>query len=220
MLHALGQGLAGRHAAPVAPVHRRLLPIVRSNGPEQNPDDNLAELKNKFFQPAKKGSPVPSRAQPESAPGSGPQQDNVLDNVNPYTLGRQARKALNDVWSQLSNLASPTKSYMFDETMEPSRDIDFEVPQAAYTTVLVVGATGRVGRILTRKLLLRGYKVKALVRKREGKARTEIEGIPQAVEVIEGDLGDMDSCQAAVRGVNKVRERTEGRGCAQAYVRL
>ncbi len=32
--------------------------------------------------------------------------------------------------------------------------------QASFTTVLVCGATGRVGRVLVRKLLLRGYKVR------------------------------------------------------------
>ena len=38
--------------------------------------------------------------------------------------------------------------------------------------MLVVGATGRVGRILVRKLLLRGYKVRAFVRQGE-EAREE-----------------------------------------------
>lgn len=37
---------------------------------------------------------------------------------------------------------------------------EFTIPDAAFTTVLVAGATGRVGRILVRKLLLRGYTVK------------------------------------------------------------
>jgi hypothetical protein len=36
---------------------------------------------------------------------------------------------------------------------------EFESPKAPSTTVLVSGATGRVGRVLVRKLLLRGYKV-------------------------------------------------------------
>lgn len=36
---------------------------------------------------------------------------------------------------------------------------EYESPDAPSTTVLVTGATGRVGRVLVRKLLLRGYKV-------------------------------------------------------------
>ncbi len=38
---------------------------------------------------------------------------------------------------------------------------EYESPDAPSTTVLVTGATGRVGRVLVRKLLLRGYKVGA-----------------------------------------------------------
>lgn len=131
--------------------------------------------------------------------------------MNPYTLGRQARKAFDEVWTQVSNLAAPTKSssvYLDDEALglSPGQAQEFEAPQAAYTTVLVVGATGRVGRILVRKLLLRGYKVKALVRRRQGKERDELQAIPSAVEIVEGDLGDVDCCQEAVKGVDKVSE--------------
>jgi len=168
-----------------------VLPVVRNSADQDPMPEDLSKLKSKFFKDA---------AQPSSQQGGG----ELIDNVNPYTLGRQARKAFDEVWSQLSNLASPTKSFVIDDTMEPNRDVEFVVPQAAYTTVLVVGATGRVGRVLTRKLLLRGYKVKALVRRRDGKARNEIEGLPSAVEVVEGDLGDVNSCQDAVRGVNKI----------------
>mmetsp|Transcript_1916 Transcript_1916/g.4855 ORF Transcript_1916/g.4855 Transcript_1916/m.4855 type:complete len:692 (+) Transcript_1916:52-2127(+) len=156
-------------------------------------------------QPKRSRRGRPSRAR--SSRGGGEQRQEQPVDLNPYTLGRQARKAFDEVWSQVSNLAAPTKSssaYLDDDLMEPSRAVEFEAPQAAYTTVLVVGATGRVGRILVRKLLLRGYKVKALVRKREGKERDELQAIPSAVEIVEGDIGDMDCCQEAVRNVNKV----------------
>ena len=165
--------------------------LVRSSGGE-GPD--LDELKAKFF----KAAPSSSQEQ-QGEEGMGPVP------LNPIQMGRQARRAFDEVWSQLSNLASPTKRFIIDDVMEPSLDaIEYAAPQAASTTVLVVGATGKVGRILTRKLLLRGYKVKALVRKREGKLRDEVEGIPSAVEVVQGDVGDMDSCQEAVRNVDKV----------------
>jgi len=36
------------------------------------------------------------------------------------------------------------------------------VPGAQDTTVLVVGATSRIGRIVVRKLMLRGYNIKVL----------------------------------------------------------
>ena len=82
-----------------------------------------------------------------------------------------------------------------------SAPAEFESPQAPDTTVLVTGATGRVGRILVRKLLLRGYKVRALVRQRDGAAA---DAIPQSVELVVGDVGDYRSCRAAMNGVDKV----------------
>jgi NAD(P)-dependent dehydrogenase (short-subunit alcohol dehydrogenase family) len=104
---------------------------------------------------------------------------------------------------------------------------EFESPDAADTTVLVTGATGRVGRVLVRKLLLRGYKVRALVRQREaggeaggggGSSEKEVgggisgsssssadtEAIPQSAELVFGDVGDYKACRRAVEGVDKV----------------
>ena len=96
----------------------------------------------------------------------------------------------------------------------PSRsslvDTEFESPDAASTTVLVTGATGRVGRVLVRKLLLRGYKVRALVRQRDaagggtaGDGDGDAEAIPQSAELVYGDLGDYAACRRAVEGVDK-----------------
>lgn len=47
-------------------------------------------------------------------------------------------------------------SRIYDDFQSPAEE--FTSPTAQDTTVLVAGATGRVGRILVRKLLLRGYK--------------------------------------------------------------
>lgn len=99
-----------------------------------------------------------------------------------------------------------------------------QTPQAAYTRVLVVGATGRrvqivllpscrrcvtllltllpvrrVGRVLVRKLLLRGYAVSALVRSLEG------HNLPQSVKLVQGNVSDYASCRAALEGIDKVR---------------
>lgn len=130
---------------------------------------------------------------------------NIIDNINPYALGRQARRAFDTVWEQLGSITSPTKSYVFDDVLDPSLQLE-AAPQAANTKVLVLGATGRVGKILIRKLLLRGYKVRALIRRREGirDSAADIEGLPAAVEVIMGDVGELKDCQKAVKGVDKV----------------
>lgn len=153
-------------------------------------------------------------------PSGPPPPETPLDTVNPLVLGRQARKAFDEVWTNLANLASPTKNAgsmsIFDDEIEAQRG-DAENMQAAGTTVLVVGATGRVGRVLTRKLLLRGYKVKALVRRKDrgggmGGADQDggqggppsVDGVPAAVGIVFGDVGENRDCQEAVKGVHKV----------------
>jgi FlaA1/EpsC-like NDP-sugar epimerase len=176
--------------------------VVSRAEPEQQ--DSESDLQKKFF-----SSPAEQRRQ---QPGSGSsssdqqKQQNIIDNVNPYELGRQARRAFDDVWGQISSLTTPTKSYVFDDILDPSLSLEEEGNESD-TTVLVVGATGRVGRILIRKLLLRGYKVKALIRLREGvrESKEDIQGLPSAVEVITGDVGELRHCQKALKGVDKVR---------------
>lgn len=158
-------------------------------------------LKEKFFRAnSSEGASSSQGPAKDAAP------DLNLNAINPYELGRQARQAFNDVWEQLSRVSSPTRSFIIDDVLQVESDADFQAPQAAYTTVLVVGATGRVGRILVRKLLLRGYKVKALFRNRAGVSK---DAIPDSVEVVEGDVGDVATCQQAVQGVNKVRATDE-----------
>jgi len=128
-------------------------------------------------------------------------------------MGRKSRAAFDDVWSQLQRIGGPSRSIV--ENVPAGLDDlpeTFESPQAPSTTVLVVGATGRVGKVLVRKLLLRGYKVKALVRRRSvvmseqnsGEQDDVLEGIPQSVEVVEGDLGDYKACRNAVEGSDKI----------------
>jgi uncharacterized protein YbjT (DUF2867 family) len=62
-------------------------------------------------------------------------------------------------------------------------------------SVLVTGATGRVGRALVGRLLEAGVPVRALTR------RPAAAGLPAAVEVVAGDLTVPESLEAALRGV-------------------
>lgn len=130
----------------------------------------------------------------------------TLDDLNPISMGKRSRKMFDDVWSQLQRIGGPSRGSV---DLEAAMDLPevFDSPQATATTVLVVGATGRVGKVLVRKLLLRGYSVKALVRRRTAQAEGEedvMESIPRSVDVIEGDLGDYKACRKAVEGVDKV----------------
>jgi hypothetical protein len=53
-----------------------------------------------------------------------------------------------------------------------------------------------------RKLLLRGYTVKALVRGKDEEVKASL---PRAVQLVYGDVGDPLQCKEALKGCNKVR---------------
>lgn len=63
-------------------------------------------------------------------------------------------------------------------------------------TILVTGASGTVGRQVVEQLVKRGANVRALVRN-PAKA-----GLPDAVQVVQGDLLDVDSLRSAFEGVS------------------
>ncbi|KAK4534508.1 hypothetical protein CDCA_CDCA02G0533 [Cyanidium caldarium] len=67
--------------------------------------------------------------------------------------------------------------------------------------VLVVGATGRTGRLIVRKLLLGGFRVRALVR---NLTSATVEKLGIGCEYVKADLRDKDSLLDAVYGVDKV----------------
>ncbi|KAL6780678.1 HCF173 [Auxenochlorella protothecoides x Auxenochlorella symbiontica] len=121
-----------------------------------------------------------------------------IDDLNPISIGRKSREVFDDVWAQLQRISSPTKRGDL-----PGRYLrpEFETPGAKGTKVLVTGVTGRVGRVLLRKLLLRGYTVTALVRQRGGEER---QTLPPSVRLVTGDIGNYEDCREAVKDVDKV----------------
>jgi uncharacterized protein YbjT (DUF2867 family) len=64
--------------------------------------------------------------------------------------------------------------------------------------ILVTGATGTVGRALVDQLVAAGVPVRALTR------RPTAAGLPDAVHVVTGDLGDRADIARALRGVDRV----------------
>jgi uncharacterized protein YbjT (DUF2867 family) len=64
--------------------------------------------------------------------------------------------------------------------------------------VLVTGATGQQGGAVARRLLERGFKVRAMTRKPEGDAAKALAG--QGAQIVSGDLDDAASLAAAARG--------------------
>lgn len=90
-----------------------------------------------------------------------------LDDVNPVGLGRKSRQIFDEVWRKFSGLGQISRTTRADDMealdallIREGPMCEFTTPGAQNTTVLVVGATSRIGRIVVRKLMLRGYTVK------------------------------------------------------------
>ncbi|KAK6135443.1 hypothetical protein DH2020_030812 [Rehmannia glutinosa] len=132
---------------------------------------------------------------------------NRLDEVNPVGLGRKSRQIFDEVWRKFSGLGQISRTTRTDDDeaalliREGGPMCEFAVPGAQNTTVLVVGATSRVGRIVVRKLMLRGYTVKALVRKADEEV---VNMLPTSVEIVTGDVGEPSTLKTAIEGCNKI----------------
>lgn len=115
---------------------------------------------------AKKLDVVPPPPTPQTQSPSSP-PPLKLDNVNPVGLGRRSRQLFDEVWRKFSGLGQISRTTRPDEQdaldsllIREGPMCEFAVPGAQNVTVLVVGATSRIGRIVVRKLMLRGYTVK------------------------------------------------------------
>ncbi|ONI15160.1 hypothetical protein PRUPE_3G028100 [Prunus persica] len=131
-----------------------------------------------------------------------------LVDVNPVGLGRRSRQLFDEVWRKFSGLGQISRTSRADERdaldallIREGPMCEFVIPGAQNTTVLVVGATSSIGRIVVRKLMLRGYTVKALVRKADQEV---VDMLPRSVEIVTGDVGDPATLYDAVQGCNKI----------------
>ena len=132
----------------------------------------------------------------------------ALESANPIELGRASRRAVEEAWQVFATLSSPIRPAnlegdpsALEDTAASGDFCSLEVAEARRHRVLVAGATGRVGRVVCNKLLLRGYKVRALVRRVDEESLAKL---PAAVEIVQGDVTDMKSVAAATRGCDKV----------------
>lgn len=181
---------AGASAPPCRPASRQRAVVAAAGSPGNKTEEEQKARPADAAKPSETGAPDASAASFD------------LQSVNPLKLGRKSRQFVDDVWQRvldLGNVVRKTDSSI-DNVIVGGPLCDFEAPQASYTTVLVVGATGRVGRILVRKLLLRGYTVRALVRD----SAESLDGIPSSVTVVRGDVGQYEKVKEAMEGVNKV----------------
>lgn len=73
-------------------------------------------------------------------------------------------------------------------------------------TILVTGATGAQGGSVARYLLNEGkFTVRALTRKANSDSAAALK--QKGAEIVEGDLGDIESLRAAVRGCYEITAR-------------
>lgn len=121
--------------------------------------------------------------------------------VNPVGLGRKSRQIFDQVWKKFSNLGQISRTEYDEGSNLLVYGDGAPIPGAQNTTVLVVGATSRIGRLVVRKLMLRGYSVKGFVR-RIDEGVTDM--LPRSVELVVGDVGDPASIKAAVEGCSKI----------------
>nr|XP_043612585.1 protein HIGH CHLOROPHYLL FLUORESCENCE PHENOTYPE 173, chloroplastic-like isoform X2 [Erigeron canadensis]XP_043625775.1 protein HIGH CHLOROPHYLL FLUORESCENCE PHENOTYPE 173, chloroplastic-like isoform X2 [Erigeron canadensis] len=128
-----------------------------------------------------------------------------LVDANPVGLGRRSRQLFDEAWRKFSELGQISRTTLTNDDIlliqQGGPMCEFAIPGAQNTTVLVVGATSRVGRIVVRKLMLRGYSVKALVRNAE---QDVVDMLPTSVKIVIGDVGDPATLRVAVQGCNKI----------------
>ena len=82
--------------------------------------------------------------------------------------------------------------------------------------ILVIGATGNIGKHVVASLVEKGVEVRALTRQAHH-ARTLL---PASIDIVEGDLTDADTAARVLRGVDKVYLATNGNDSVVAETTL
>lgn len=142
----------------------------------------------------------------------------ILNKLNPFQAGQSLRKTIGDLGTLTtigSGLSDRTKQkyYLDDRFLEGGGndgallternpylerlERDNYVPE-----VLVVGATGEVGRLVVRRLLLEGrFRVRVLVRDLYSQT---LNLLGTGVTYCQGDLGNVESLEYALTDVDKI----------------
>jgi uncharacterized protein YbjT (DUF2867 family) len=127
----------------------------------------------------------------------------LLDIVNPFKAGKKLRSAL----QSLTGIPDTTKSIYLDDRIGVGLSLAERNPslqrQSDYTPeVLVVGATGEVGRLVVKRLLLDGnFRIRVLVRDLYSKT---LNLLGPGVTYCQGDLSNYESLEYALTDVDKI----------------
>jgi hypothetical protein len=133
---------------------------------------------------------------------------NLFNILNPFKAGQNLRKTIDEALTS-TNIPDDTKNmyYVGDRLAEAAVDLDSRISSGNglvdfVPEVLVVGATGEVGRMVVRRLLRDGrFRVRVFVRD----LYTETLNLLGAgVTYCQGDLANMESLEYAVTDVDKI----------------
>eukprot|EP00611_Tribonema_gayanum_P023340 TRINITY_DN488_c3_g1_i2.p1 TRINITY_DN488_c3_g1~~TRINITY_DN488_c3_g1_i2.p1 ORF type:complete len:550 (-),score=184.32 TRINITY_DN488_c3_g1_i2:320-1969(-) len=122
--------------------------------------------------------------------------------LDTFNAGRSLRETLDEALDQFTGgkTSKARVGFADAEALERRLYSQFDSPEEV-PEVLVVGATGETGRVVVRKLLLRGFKVRVLVRNLYS---STLDLLGTGVTYTQGDLGNAASIVDAVSGVDKV----------------
>lgn len=137
----------------------------------------------------------------------------LLDKLNPFQAGQNFRQTVGRLRTLGTGLSTETKQkyYLDDRFLEGSSDGILternpsleRLEQDSYVPeVLAVGATGDVGRLVVRRLLLEGrFRVRVLVRDLYSQT---LNLLGTGVTYCQGDLNNMESLEYALTDVDKI----------------
>jgi uncharacterized protein YbjT (DUF2867 family) len=211
----------------VAPSKRTLplVPSTRCRRPyapplflsKQDKNNEDAPKKKKKKPPVKKKKPVDEQKKKEQrvakvaaefAKDKPPEEEKqgILKMLDPFRAGKKFRKTVEALTGTLSQ-ERRSMYYVDDRFNEPlfsERNPLLErMEDDAYAPeVLVIGATGEVGRLVVRRLLLEGkFRVRVLVRDLYSKT---LNLLGTGVTYCQGDLANVESLEYALTDVDKI----------------
>lgn len=177
------------------------------------------EKEQKKLQVAKAAAELRRRDKEQYASADGNDNDNhdesLLEMLDPFKAGKKFRKTINTALTTIGaggGLSQERRSVYFvdDRFLEPGGALFSErnpllerMEEDGYVPeVLVVGATGEVGRLVVRRLLLDGrFRVRVLVRDLYSKT---LNLLGTGVTYCQGDLGNVESLEYALTDVDKI----------------
>ena len=203
------------------PVYRNGNKRNKNNTTSSNTSNNSNPKSGPISKEAKKKIVAQAAKDLRKSNNRGDQTDDdkhLLDIVNPFKAGKKLRNAL----ESLTGISESTKSIYLDDRISggsSSRSISGTnnagggmslaernpsvQRQSDYTPeVLVVGATGEVGRLVVRRLLLDGnVRIRVLVRDLYSKT---LNLLGTGVTYCQGDLANYESLEYALTDVDKI----------------